>query len=209
MHHRTTDRLLVDFVTLKHCHHAIIFDCHSSAFDRAQVLKVSHNSSTLVRFVDIAANSTPSNVVRTLFTPRQHAKLCAVLDFACPGAPNLLEEVSPREGARWANLFATRFAVFCFIFVGLQTSLHEQHHMFRNHTQNVPVNSGHLRSFYLFEAKEAKKTFFFLQKDIYEDKNLLIQYCRSRNTKNGPIGRGPFRKTSQANSGAFMIKKKL
>uniref|UniRef100_A0A1S4GZX2 Ionotropic receptor 75a N-terminal domain-containing protein n=1 Tax=Anopheles gambiae TaxID=7165 RepID=A0A1S4GZX2_ANOGA len=94
VHHRTTDRLLVDFVTLKHCHHAIIFDCHSSAFDRAQVLKVSHNSSKLVRFVDIAANSTPSNVVRALFTPRQHAKLCAVLDFACPGAPNLLEEVS-------------------------------------------------------------------------------------------------------------------
>lgn len=59
--------------------------------------------------------------------------------------------------------------------------------------------------FIFLKLKKQKKPFFFLQKDIYEDKNLLIQYCRSRNTKNGPIGRGPLRKTSQANSGTSLM----
>uniref|UniRef100_A0A182VU21 Ionotropic receptor 75a N-terminal domain-containing protein n=1 Tax=Anopheles minimus TaxID=112268 RepID=A0A182VU21_9DIPT len=90
------DYFVVDFLTLKHCKHAIIFDCflkHNTTLDRAYVLRAANTRSISIRFIDITSDSRQHNVT-TIFTPRQYAKLCAVLDYTCPGAPKLLDQVS-------------------------------------------------------------------------------------------------------------------
>uniref|UniRef100_A0A182IM88 Ionotropic receptor 75a N-terminal domain-containing protein n=1 Tax=Anopheles atroparvus TaxID=41427 RepID=A0A182IM88_ANOAO len=98
-----TDResLLFDFLSIKHCKHTIIFDCHSEQeqeaeviFERKTVLKAAGARSTSVRFVDISTASRPRHNVTTIFTTRLYAKCCCVLDYTCPGASGLLEEVS-------------------------------------------------------------------------------------------------------------------
>uniref|UniRef100_A0A182PEC6 Methionine aminopeptidase n=1 Tax=Anopheles epiroticus TaxID=199890 RepID=A0A182PEC6_9DIPT len=88
-----TERLLVDFITLKHCQHVIIFDCVPVKFAQAYVLSACRDRGTLVRFIDISANASRHNVA-AIFPPTQYAKLCAVLDFTCPEAAHLLDEVS-------------------------------------------------------------------------------------------------------------------
>uniref|UniRef100_A0AAG5DGE4 Ionotropic receptor 75a N-terminal domain-containing protein n=1 Tax=Anopheles atroparvus TaxID=41427 RepID=A0AAG5DGE4_ANOAO len=79
----------------------IIFDCRSEQeqeaeviFERKTVLKAAGARSTSVRFVDISTASRPRHNVTTIFTPRLYAKCCCVLDYTCPGASGLLEEVS-------------------------------------------------------------------------------------------------------------------
>uniref|UniRef100_A0A182M8U0 Ionotropic receptor 75a N-terminal domain-containing protein n=1 Tax=Anopheles culicifacies TaxID=139723 RepID=A0A182M8U0_9DIPT len=90
------DLFVVDFLTLKHCKHAIIFDCsdseHGTTLDRAYVLRAANTRSVSIRFIDIASDNRQHNVT-TIFTPRQYAKLCTVLDYRCPGAPKLLDQV--------------------------------------------------------------------------------------------------------------------
>uniref|UniRef100_A0A182NBE7 Ionotropic receptor 75a N-terminal domain-containing protein n=1 Tax=Anopheles dirus TaxID=7168 RepID=A0A182NBE7_9DIPT len=56
-------------------------------------MRAANTATTSVRFIDITSNIGRPNVT-AIFTPRQYAKLCAVLDFTCPGAPQLLEAVS-------------------------------------------------------------------------------------------------------------------
>uniref|UniRef100_A0A182QKZ3 Ionotropic receptor 75a N-terminal domain-containing protein n=1 Tax=Anopheles farauti TaxID=69004 RepID=A0A182QKZ3_9DIPT len=96
VHLSSRERLLVDFLSLKYCKHAILFDClseHTTIHDRSNILKAVYTDATSIHFIDITATIARHNVT-VIFTPRQYAKLCAVLDFTCPGAPRLLEEVS-------------------------------------------------------------------------------------------------------------------
>ncbi|XP_058120226.1 ionotropic receptor 75a [Anopheles coustani] len=99
---RDRESLLLDFLSLRHCKHAIIFDCLSGQLEQQQkevisqrklVLQAAGTRSISVRFVDIGSPILQQNVP-AIFTPRQYAKPCCVLDYQCPGASGLLEEVS-------------------------------------------------------------------------------------------------------------------
>uniref|UniRef100_A0A182T611 Ionotropic glutamate receptor C-terminal domain-containing protein n=1 Tax=Anopheles maculatus TaxID=74869 RepID=A0A182T611_9DIPT len=90
------ERFVVDFLTVKHCKQAIIFDCFSdddrSTFDHVYILKAANTRSVSVRFIDITTDNRYPYVT-TIFTPCQFAKLCTVLDFTCPGASKLLGDI--------------------------------------------------------------------------------------------------------------------
>ncbi|XP_052864124.1 uncharacterized protein LOC128270748 [Anopheles cruzii] len=93
------EALLVDFLILKHCQRAIVFDCGDVLPPRARVFRAAGSRNMAVQFVDLDRRYD----VTTVFAPRQYAKLCAAVDFECPGAAALLEEV-PQNVSRYRFL---------------------------------------------------------------------------------------------------------
>ncbi|XP_050092524.1 ionotropic receptor 75a-like [Anopheles aquasalis] len=91
---------LVHFLNLKNCHHAVLLDClpdgERALHDRVTMFRHATERGTSLQFVNLRSGYPGPRQpnVTTLFTPRQPTRLCCVLDYECPGASAVLEEVS-------------------------------------------------------------------------------------------------------------------